>query len=181
MTSVEYGRDGRVVPKEERLLRTLAQAMRQVDVTRETLRVAAGAALTDEQISEGPTSIKVPLTLIEDPEAFRCFVSSLDPAYHQCRDLPELMRAVHALRLHQKPLFLLIGGTGAILAYFSPAWSLCEMTEGLLLRGDPRLAEIYNAKAPIAAFCAQARACPDGHLKALYLGRRRGDGGTRPA
>lgn len=172
MTSIEYDQKGVIVSKDERMLKELAAAMKQADVDRESLKIAASSTLTPEQIAEGPTSIKLPVALLRDDRSFHRFAQSLSPAYHDCRDFCALIRVIHASRLHQKPLFLLFDPAGDVMAYFSPSWSMREMFDGLLLRDDPTALQIYNAKTPINGFCALVRDTPEGHVKGIYLGRR---------
>jgi len=136
MTSIEYDMGGEVVVKKEAVLKALAKAMKNVDVTRETLQRAAGARLTPEQITEGPTSIRVPVELLSRKSSFRRFVTSLSSEYHDCQDYCTLMRSVCGLKIHQKAMFLLFGQDGNILAYFYPAWHMQEMRESIIAHGN---------------------------------------------
>ena len=173
MTSIEYDMSGEVVVKKEAFLKALAKAMKNVDVTRETLQPAARAGLTQEQIAEGPTSIRVPVELLWHKSSFRRFVTSLSSEYHECQDYCALMRSVFDLKIHQNAISLLFGQDGDILAYFYPARHMREMRESILAQGNRASVDIYNSKAPIGTFCSLITDTPGGHVKIVYLGRRK--------
>ena len=173
MTSIEYDGNGEVIPKDEEILKALAKAMKQIDITREAMKTAARSGLTPEQIAEGPTSIKIPVSLLCNDSSFHRFVHSLSGEYHDCRDFSSLIYMVHALKVHQKPVFLLFENETRIIAYFSPAWSMQEMWERLVSRNDPVLLDIYNAKTPIKTLCSLVWDTPEGYVKVLYLGKQR--------
>lgn len=172
MTSIEYDENGEIVAKDEEILKALAKAMKQFDITREALKTSAGSGLTAEQIAEGPTSIKIPVSLLYKANSFYRFVHSLSHEYHDCRDFSSLIHRVCALKLHQKPIFLLFEDEATIIAYFSPAWSMQDMQERIV-SGGAIVANIYNAKTPIKTLCALVRDTPGGHVKVLYLGKRK--------
>lgn len=171
MMSIEYDQDGEILPKDDEILKALAKAMKQVDVTREALKFAASAGLTSDQIAEGPTCLKVPVALLRSETAFSRFVGSLSREYRGCEDYPALIRSVYALKVHQKPLFLLFDQEARIVAYCSPTWSMQEMREPILSRSNKVAMDIYNRKSPIEQICALVREIPDGHVKVIYLGK----------
>lgn len=172
MTSIEYGPHGEVVPRDEEFLKCLAKAMKTVDVNRETLRRAATSGLTPEQIAEGPTSIRVPVACLRDPEGFRSFLSSLSPEYRRCPDFCALIRRIYGLKIHQKTVFLLFDGKDDLTAYFYPSRNMQQMRDRILSRRNPLTVDIYNAKSPVSTFCSLVAKRPEGHVKIIYLGRR---------
>ncbi len=173
LTSIEYDESGEVIPKDERFLKALAKAMQLVDITRTVLKTVASSGLTPDQIAQGPTSIKVPVSMLCEETSFRRFTRGLSGGYQACSDFSSLISAVHAARVHQKPVFLLYENEGVIGAYYSPSWSMQEMRERVLCSGDSVALDIYNSKAPLNTFCNLVRETPGGHVKALYLGKKK--------
>jgi hypothetical protein len=173
ITSITYDEDGKVIPKDEEILRALARAMKQIDISREVLKAAASSSLTLDQIAEGPTSIKIPVSALCNDSSFYRFLSTLSEQYHQCRDFRSLIYSVSASKVHQKPIFLLFENDATIIAYFSPAWSMEEMTDRIVLSRNRMVLDIYNAKTSIQSFCTLVPRTATGHVKILYLGKRR--------
>lgn len=173
MTSIEYDEFGKVIPKDEEILKALAKAMKRIDITREALKTAAESGLTTEQIAAGPTSIRIPVSLLCSDSSFHRFVHSLSEEYHECRDFQSLVYMVHELKLHQKPVFMLFENESKIIAYFTPAWSMKELWERVVFTNDQTLLDIYNAKTPIKTLCALVRSTPGGYVKVVYLGKRK--------
>ena len=171
LTSIEYDDHGDVQPKDDDFMRMLRKAMRRSDVSRETLKMAAKSGLTVEQIDEGPTSIRVPTSVLVRGRYFRHFVRSLNPEYHGCEDFGSLMRLVHKMRLHQKPICLVLDRDERLLGYYSPDWSLLEMRDSIIMSDDQEAIRIYNAKISIAEFECLMRDHPDGHIKIIYVGK----------
>jgi hypothetical protein len=172
VTSIHYDVHGQVIPKDDETVGVLSRAMRHIDLTREALKAAASSGLSREQIAEGPTSIRIPTPMLCNEVSFFRFVRSLNRIYHGCRDLPSLISKVHALKIHQKPVFILFESEATIIAYFSPDWSMQEMRESIALRGNRTALDIYNAKTPVKTLCKLIEQTPGGHVKVVYLGKR---------
>ncbi|MCB1877994.1 MAG: hypothetical protein KDH88_18630 [Chromatiales bacterium] len=172
LISVEYDDEGNLKPKEEDALRRLARAMKRSDVSRETLLKAASAGLTQEQIEEGPTSIKIPVSVLTRKGSFRRFIQTLSPAYGNCATFAEFLSTSHELRVHQKPVFLLFSSDDTISGFYSPEWSMQEMRTAVALSPRGTLKEIYNAKRSLRSFAECLSKYPKGHVKIIYVGTR---------
>ena len=170
VTSIEYDREGEIIPKDIELLRALAKAISRVDLTRELLRGAAFSTLTMEQITEGPTSVKIPTEVFRSQQGFQNLLKSLHPAYRDCKDCGSLIRQVMTLKIHRKVVFVLFSLKRKITAYFYPAPDMLAIQRRLVIKSDDDLVRIYNAKMSLDAFCAATTWESSDHVKVIYLG-----------